>query len=126
MNVDVSGFPCAPQDARIEWATKHGRKQSQDVDPHGEGAWRNSGLLPWRRINTDPLDQGAGCVTGLGAYAQPVLDPLGIETQLLALIFEERVEPPEFFDDAAIARGAFVHCIESVEGTVPASHAFES
>src|SRR5690554_3774021 len=50
---------------------------------------------------TDPLGQ-------LGALADPVVDALGVETQAFFLATRDRVEEPDAFDVAAVARIAAV------------------
>jgi hypothetical protein len=87
----------------------------------------NSGvdLLARRWVNVNSLEQCPHGVAWLCANAQPILDAISLEAQLL-VISNQRIEPTKLLDDSAIAGCSFVHRIESVKGTMPASQTLQS
>jgi len=87
----------------------------------------NSGvdLLAWRWVNVNSLEQCPHGVAWLCADAQPIFDAISLKAQLL-VISNQRIEPTKLLDDATIAGCSFVHCVESVKGTMPAPHTLQS
>src|SRR6059036_2923380 len=84
------------------------------------GTRRGSDLLSGLGINPHAAQQTSHRLTWLRADAQPVIDPVGLEIQLLVFL-GDRIEPAQFLDDPAIARGPLVDRIDTEERPMPAA-----
>jgi hypothetical protein len=145
----------AAHDARADDALEHGREQRKDVDAEGErhggtearrhevketGTRRASTsclgafvpsclfldqLLPGRRVAVKPLQERADRPGRLGADAQPVVDAIDVDAELL-VVGGDRVEPPQLLDHAAVARASAVHRAEAIERAMAATKALQS
>ena len=133
---------CDSWNARREKIAEESGEDGEDVDAHASFLFclhrqtfiaalitprhhvMELGLLAWRRIDASLLEKITAGIAWLCANREPVLNTIGVEFVLLA--DGDWIEPSEVFQYTTIARGALIHCTNTVEGAMGTAHSLET